>query len=164
MLICAPQRKPTTADMNRAMQAVQKMRVAVSGFTCLDSSARLFAGKEISDIVDASGRAVFWKALEEDAPVTLTSDAVIEQHQNPAIVQRTNQSPEALLQRDHSAGNLIFHERVAPIGGNRRDTSSNHGIVWDGKRQAVDDHAAKLLALHIHSLPERRSSKQNCVR
>jgi len=33
MLICAPQRKPTTADMKSAMHAVQNMRVAVRGFT-----------------------------------------------------------------------------------------------------------------------------------
>src|SRR5690349_21211530 len=115
MLICAPQRKPTTAEMNSAIQAVQKMRVAVRGFTCLNSSSRFFGGEEISDVVNASCRPVLGQTLKENSSVALARDAIVQQNQHAAIVKRTNQAAESLFQRNDGTWNLVFHKCIPAI-------------------------------------------------
>jgi hypothetical protein len=68
-----------------------------------------------------------------------------------------------LFQSDHRGGHLILKKRVAAIGVNRFHPRGHDRIAGDRKRQAIDDHATQLLALHVHALPEGRSGKQDGI-
>ena len=70
-------------------------------------------------------------------------------------MQRANQASKALFQRDHRGRNLILKKRIAPVGVDSFNSRGYHRVAGHCKRQAIDDHAAQLFALHIHPLPER---------
>src|SRR6266702_2646300 len=68
---------------------------------------RNLASEKGFHVFNALRYAVGRERVEEDASVSLALDARIEQHQHPAIFERADQPPEALLQRDHRAGHLV---------------------------------------------------------
>ncbi len=84
----------------------------------------------------------------------LLQDAIVEQAQQPAIVQRTNQSAKSLLQRQGGAGYLVLEEGIAALFIDGFDPRSHDGIVGDRERQPIDDDATELLALHVNPLPK----------
>src|SRR5271165_402593 len=104
------------------------------------------------------------QTVQKHPPVLLLQYAVIQQAQQPAILQRTNQPAEPLLERNHRARHLILEERIAAVLVDGLDARRHHWIIRHRKRQPVDDHAAQLLSLHVHPLPERRGRKQHAIR
>src|SRR5882757_4166561 len=76
-------------------------------------------------------------------------------------MQRPDQSAKALLQRDDCAGDLILEERIATARVNRFYSRRYYWVAGHREREPVDDDATELLALHVHSLPERRCSKKH---
>ena len=86
--------------------------------------------------------AVFGQAIEKHAPVLLLQNAIVEQAEQPAIVQGADQPAKALLQRNHRAGHLILVEGVAAVVVNGADARGHHGIVRDREGQLVNDDAA----------------------
>ena len=59
---------------------------------------------------------------------------------------------------------MIIVKRVAALGVDGADARRHHRVVGHRKGQPVNDHATELLALHIHSLPERCCGQQHRVR
>src|SRR4029079_19674699 len=78
-------------------------------------------------------------------------------------MKRADETPKALFQRDDCRRYLILKEGVAAAGFDCLDPRCNHGIGGDCERKAVDDHAAELLALNIHPLPEGRGRNQHTM-
>ena len=66
--------------------------------------------------------------------------------------------------RQDGQRHLVVVERVAAVGDDRLDARRGDRIARRGERQLVDDHAAQLLADHVHALPERRGRQQHGVR
>src|SRR6266496_670623 len=95
--------------------------------------------------------AVIRQALHKHSAVLLFQDAIIEQRQQAAIVQRTNQPAEALFQRDHRRRDLIIEKRIAAALINSFDTRCDNWIRGNRKRKPVDNHTAELLTLYIYS-------------
>src|SRR5947209_1258040 len=151
-------RSPSASRRERSCH-VNRGRVAMRNSV----RALTHAEKEL-DVFDLSRLFVRRQAVEEDASVGFLDDAVIQQHEDAAIVQRADQPAKALLQRDHRRRDLILVERIAAVLINGLDACRYYGIVRDREREPVDDHAAQLLALHIYSLPERSGSEQHRVR
>ena len=52
-------------------------------------------------------------------------------------------------------------EGVAALGINRTHPGRYDRVAGNGERQAVDDHATELLALHVYPLPKGRRTEQN---
>src|ERR1039458_9229101 len=107
--------------------------------------------------------AVRGKTLHKPPPVRLLQNPVVEQSQQTTIVQRSNQSSKSLLQCNDGARHLVFEESVAAASIDGFHPSRNHRIARNGKRQAIDDHAAQLFALHVHALPERRCREEHRI-
>src|SRR5437763_4378182 len=111
--------------------------------------------KELFDVFESIRHSLLRQAFEEHPPIALAVDAIVQHYQNAAIMKGTNQTAKSLLYRDHCSGNLVLHKRIATISSNRCDASCDYWIIGHSKRKSVDNHAAKLLALYVHSLPER---------
>src|SRR5215470_8385620 len=94
------------------------------------------------------------QALHENSAIALLEDTVIEQGQQPAVLHGADQPAKTLFQGDHRRRYLVFEKRVAPAFLNRLNARCNHGIIGHSEGQAVDNHAAQLLALHVYTLPE----------
>src|SRR5208337_1756582 len=105
--------------------------------------------------------AVLRQAVQKHSPVLLLEDSVIQQAEQPAVVERADQPAKALLQRDDRARHLVFEEGIAAVFVNRLDARGHYRIVRHGKRQLVDDDATQLLALHVNPLPEGRRREQH---
>ena len=69
-------------------------------------------------------------------------------------MQGPDQSPKPLFQGNDRARHLVFEEGVAAARIDGLDPSRDYRIAGHGKGQAIDNHAAQLLALHVHALPE----------
>src|ERR1035441_2436684 len=69
--------------------------------------------QEFLHFFQVRGPAVARQALHKPPPVLLLQNPVVEQRQQAAIVQRSNQSPKSLLQRNNRARHLVFKESVA---------------------------------------------------
>src|SRR5262249_40380222 len=94
------------------------------------------------------------QALHETSAIPLLEHTVIEQGQQPAVLHGADQPAKTLFQGDHRRRYLVFKKRIASALLNRANTRCNHGIIGHRKGQPIDDHAAQLLALHVHTLPE----------
>src|SRR5208282_1899915 len=55
------------------------------------------------------------QTFHKDAAVLLLQNSIVEQGQQAAVMQRTNQPPEALFERDHRRGHLVLKERIPPF-------------------------------------------------
>lgn len=97
---------------------------------------------------------VLWQAAEEYFSVWLLEDAIVEQCENAAIVERADQASKALFKRDYRGRNLIVIEGVSAFVIDGIHARFDDWVAWDREWQAVDDYAAQLLALHVHALPE----------
>src|SRR5258708_2045061 len=106
---------------------------------------------------------VLRQALHKHAAVLLFENAIVEQTEQSAVVQRSDQPSEALFQGDNRRRHLILKKCVATVGVNRLHPRCHHRIARHRKRQPVDDHTTELLTLHVHTLPERRSGKQHGI-
>ncbi len=104
------------------------------------------------------------ETLHEDAAVLFFQDAVVEQHEQAAVVKRTDEASEALLQGDDCGGHLILKERIATLAIDCFHTRSHDRIARNCERQPVDDHATELLTLHVYTLPEGRCREQDSIR
>jgi len=109
---------------------------------------------EALNVSDVPGEAIFRQRFNENFTILHALDAVIENSEHAAICSRPNQPAEALFQRQHRFGNLIFGKRVSAILSQGAHARGHNGIGGDGERQPVDNHTGKLLAGYIHALPE----------
>ena len=107
---------------------------------------------------------VIRQAVDEDASVLFFQDAVVEQDEKAAVVERADQASESLFQGDDSCGDLILKECVAAVGVDCFHASGDDRIAGNREGQAVDDDATQLLALYVDSLPQRRGGEQDGVR
>src|SRR5271155_1060146 len=103
------------------------------------------------------------QALDKDASVALPLDARIEQHEYAAVFERTNETAKALFERDDGRGYLIFEEGIAAAVFDRAHARLHHWVSRNGKRQAVNDHAAQRFSLHVDALPETRRAEENGI-
>src|SRR5690349_15070931 len=97
------------------------------------------------------GTAISGKTLDKYAAVLLFQNSIVEEHEQSTIVQRADQPPKSLFQRDDCRRNLILKEGIATLGVNRLHPRGDDRIAGHGKRQAVDNHTAQLLSLYIHT-------------
>jgi hypothetical protein len=86
------------------------------GFILLDASCRVLRLEELFDIRDVLSEAVGWERFEEDATVALTLNAWVEEHEDTAIVERTDEASKALFERDDGVGDLVVEEGFAAEG------------------------------------------------
>src|SRR5215472_3364568 len=94
------------------------------------------------------------QALHENSAIALLENTVVEQGQQPAVLHGTDQPAKTLFQGDHRRRHLVFKKRVASAFLDRANAGCNHRIVGHSEGQAIDDHAAQLLALNVYTLPE----------
>src|ERR1700730_16945509 len=122
----------------------------------LTKSGRLSSteSKKIFNLCNVRCFSIRRKAFDEYLPILLFQNTVVQQRQQSAIMERADQPPEALFQRDDRRRHLVLEESIAAIRVDGFDPRRYHRIAGDGERQAVDDHATQLLALHVHALPE----------
>src|SRR5580704_4829647 len=111
--------------------------------------------EKLLDDSHLGGPFVLRQALHEHASILFLQNAVIEQTEQSAIVQRPDQPSETLFQYDHRSRHLILKKSIPAIGIDRLHPRRHHRIAGHSKWQAVNDHATQLLALHVHTLPER---------
>jgi len=97
--------------------------------------------KEMFNVGDVLCEAVGWKGLEEDAAVTLTLDAWIEEHEYTPIVERANQSAKALFKRNDGVRDLVVKKRLAAESFDSFHAGFDDGVGGNGKGEAVNDDA-----------------------
>src|SRR5208283_2915085 len=107
---------------------------------------------------------VIRQALHKYPAVGFFQNPIIEQRQQATVVQRANQASKALFQRDDRAGHLVIAEGIAAGAIDRLHARRHNRVARHRERQPVDNHTTQLLALHVHTLPERRGSEQHRVR
>src|SRR5437588_12123705 len=110
--------------------------------------------EEALHVLQFYGLAVTGQAFQKHPAIPFVENPVIQQTQQPAVVQRTNQAPEALYQSNNRSRNLILVEVVAPGLIHGTNTCSDDRGGRHTESQAMNDHATQLLALHVHALPE----------
>ncbi len=98
--------------------------------------------EEAFDLGDVVGTAVGWEAVEEGGAVAGGADARVEQHEDAAIAQGTDQAAEALLEGDDGLRDLQVIEGVAAGGGDGVGAGFHDGVRGDGEGELVDDDAA----------------------
>ena len=91
-------------------------------------------------------------------------NAVVEQHQQPAIVEGADEPSEALFKRDYRGRNLVLEEGITAIGVDCFNPRGDHWIARHRERQAIDDDATELLPLYVNTLPEGRGRKRHRIR
>src|SRR6266478_1089845 len=111
--------------------------------------------EKLLHLLDVGGSSVSWQAFYEHFSVLLLQNAVVQQHQQAAIMQRPDQASETLFQGNHSRGHLVLKKGIAAVGIDGLHSRRDYGVAGHGEWQAVDDHATELLALHVYALPER---------
>src|SRR5262249_45227419 len=124
----------------------------------------LAGGEELLHHVQIRRAAVRGQALYERPAVLFLEDAVVEQGEQAAVVERADQAAKALFQSNDGGGDLVVEEGVAAVFVDGFDAGSDYRITRHGEGQAVDDHAAELLALHVNALPEGRGGEEHGVR
>src|SRR4051812_41169350 len=91
----------------------------------------LTLAEEELHILDVRRAPIRRQALDEYFAIPLGADAVVEQYHHPAVFQRADQPPEALLQGDHRRRNLIVKEGITPIGIDGIHARRHHRIIRD---------------------------------
>src|SRR5579872_2342203 len=84
---------------------------------------------------------VVWQAFDEYAAVLFLEDAIVEEHQQSTVMQRTNQPSESLFEGDYGRRHLILKECVAAFGVDGLYPGRYHRIGGYGEWQAIDDDA-----------------------
>ena len=75
--------------------------------------------KEFFHLLQVGGPAIRRQTFHEHFSVLLLQNAVVQQHQQSAIMERADQAPEALFQRDHRRRHLVLEEGIAAVGVDR---------------------------------------------
>src|SRR5580658_7125523 len=96
-----------TSAASEEISPAQTRSVAKKSVAKLKRAIRLSAyAKELLHRAHLRRLLVIRQAVDEHAAVLLLQNAVVEQHQQSAIVQRANEASEALLQGDHGRRHL----------------------------------------------------------
>jgi len=102
----------------------------------------LFAAEELFDFADVGGAGVGGKALDEDLAVLLFENAIVEQNEEAAVIERADQASEALLEGDDGSGDRVIEEGVAAAFVDGAAAGLDDGVAGDGEGDFVDDDAA----------------------
>ncbi len=97
------------------------------------------------------------------AAVGLLHQPGIADHQHATVGFRADQSPRALLERDHGVRQLMHGERAQALLLQDFHARRQHGVVWRGKRQFVDDDQRERLAAHVDAFPEALAAHQHGI-
>ena len=101
----------------------------------------LFAAEELFDFADVRGAGVGGKALDEDLAVLLFENAIVEQNEEAAVIERADQASEALLEGDDGSGDRVIEEGVAAAFVDGAAAGLDDGVAGDGNGDFVDDDA-----------------------
>src|SRR6202453_357338 len=93
------------------------------------------------------------QAVEEHLAVPLLRNTIIQQDEDATVGLAADQPAEALLEREGGLWDLIVVKRIAALFADALNARFYHRVAGDGKGQLIDDHAAQLIALHVHALP-----------
>src|SRR5579864_6393054 len=105
---------------------------------------RLISSEKLLNILNLRDPTILRKTLQEDLPVLLLQDPIIQQREQPTVIQRPDQPSKPLLQRYHRRRHLVLKERVSAILFDGVDARRHHRIVGHGERQPIDDDATEL--------------------
>src|SRR6185437_7305735 len=144
-------------DLSIPVLKILLLAEGLTGLIALPSCEKCF------HLCQVFGSTVRWQTIKKNPAVALLQEPVIEQRQHAAVLHRADQPPKSLLERYHCRGNLVLKKCISSGRVNRPYPRRNHRIIWHRKRQPVNDHAAQLFALNVHTLPKRSSSKQHRV-
>src|SRR5207253_5834300 len=89
--------------------------------------------EELFYLCKVSGARIIRKTFEENPAVRLLQNAIVEQGQQAAVVERTNEASKPLLQSNDGSGHLILIEGVSALGINRVGARGDDGIARHGE-------------------------------
>src|SRR5215471_18421564 len=87
------------------------------------------------------GPTVLRQAVQKHPPVLLLQYAIIQQAQQPTIMQRSDQPSKALLQRDHRRGHLVLEESIPTRFIYGPHPGRDNRISGDREWQTIDNYA-----------------------
>src|SRR5208337_4267027 len=126
------------------------------GWTC--------RGQESPDLRQIVGSMVARQRLQENFTIGHTLDAGVQEGQDAAVGFGANEPAKALFQGENGLGYLEFGKGVAPVFLQGPDARGHDGVAGYREGQAVNDDAGKLVAGHIHALPEAGSGEKDGMR
>jgi hypothetical protein len=101
------------------------------------------------------------QALPDAAAVGLGYQSRVADHQHALIGFVADQAAGALLDVDHGARQLVFHEGVAAFALHALDARRQHRVVRRREGSLVDDDQRQRLAAHVDALPEALAADQD---
>src|SRR5208283_666823 len=102
--------------------------------------------------------------VQENFTIGHTLDAGVQEGQDAAVGFGANEPAKALFQGKNGLGYLEFREGVAPILLQGPDAGSHDGVTGYREGQTVNNDAGKLIAGHIHALPETGGGEEDSIR
>src|SRR5208283_3049210 len=102
--------------------------------------------------------------VQENFTIGHTLDAGVQEGQDAAVGFGANEPAKALFQGKNGLGYLEFREGVAPILLQGPDAGSHDGVTGYREGQTVNNDAGKLIAGHIHALPEAGGGEEDGIR
>src|SRR5262249_43682251 len=110
--------------------------------------------KKLLHVLEVGRETVVGQAVEEYLAVPLLRNSIVQQNEDAAVGPAADQPAEALLQCDGRLRDLVIVERIAARFLHVADARFDYGIAGGREREAIDYHAAQLIAGDVHSLPE----------
>lgn len=100
------------------------------------------AAEELLNFAYIGGAGVGREALDEDSSVLFFQDAVVEEHEQSTVVERSDEASEALFEGNHRGGHRVVIKAVPTIVVDSATPGLYDGIAGHSERNLVDDDAA----------------------